>query len=94
MKRFQIIAPNGDECSAIWADKNKTILQSWSGKRFQWESFPVRFCMIDELCILDMATADNQIINKSINKIEFKDGTIFAREPRLNKYRKIIKPLF
>lgn len=56
MKRFQIIAPNGDECSAIWAD--------------------------------------NQIINKSVNKIEFKDGTIFAREPRLNKYRKIRKHLF
>lgn len=86
MKRFQIIAPNGDECSAIWASNNKTFLQTWSGKRFCWESFPVSKCIVDEQCILDMATAENPIINKTANKIEFKDGTKFAKDYRLNKY--------
>ena len=45
-ERFFIIAPNGDKCSAIWANKEHSVLQSYSAKRKNWESFPVKFCTI------------------------------------------------
>lgn len=89
MKRFQIIAPNGKQCSAIWADKEKTMLQTWSGKRRCWESFPVLYGQIDKECVLNMASETNPIVNIAENKIEFKDGTTFARDFRTNKYHKV-----
>ncbi|HBO50051.1 MAG TPA: hypothetical protein DD619_04625 [Alphaproteobacteria bacterium] len=89
MQRFYVIAPNGNKCSAIWDNKEKTMLQTWSGKRKRWESFPVLYCFVDENCVLDMATETNPVINNAGNKIEFKDGVTFARDFRTNKYRKI-----
>lgn len=88
-KRFFVIAPNGDSCSAVWANKEKTALQSYSHKRRQWESFPVTFCKVDEACVLDMETETNPVINNAGNKIEFKDGTTFAKDFSLNKYRRV-----
>lgn len=45
-ERFYVIAPNGEKCSVIWANKERTMVQSWSGKRKQWESFPIKNCKI------------------------------------------------
>lgn len=45
-ERFYVIAPNGEKCSVIWANKERTMVQSWSGKRKQWESFPIKYCKI------------------------------------------------
>ena len=42
--RIQVIAPNGDRCSVIRAGEN--MVQSWSEKRHQWESFPLSKCKI------------------------------------------------
>lgn len=89
MKRFQIIAPNGSRCSAIWASEGKEMLQTWSAKRKQWESFPALSCAIDENCVLDMATKENPIINNAGNKIEFKNGTTFAKDFHTNKFRRV-----
>lgn len=42
--RIQVIAPNGDRCSVVRAGEN--MVQSWSEKRHQWESFPLSKCKI------------------------------------------------
>lgn len=79
-KRFHVIAPNGKKVSAIWADEDKTMLQTWSGKRRQWESFQILYAELSEDCILDTATEKRRIINKAGNKIEFSDGTVYAKQ--------------
>lgn len=43
-KRFYVIAPNGEKCSVI--DAGCGYVQTWSGRRKQWESFPLRFCKV------------------------------------------------
>lgn len=45
-KRFYVIAPNGEKCSVIWANEKKTVVQTWSGRRKQWESFPLNCCIV------------------------------------------------
>lgn len=45
-KRFYVIAPNGQKCSVIWANKEKTMVQTWSHKNRRWESFPIIYCEI------------------------------------------------
>lgn len=44
MKRYFVIAPNGQKCSVIEAGSGNW--QTWSGKRKQWESFPKRMCIL------------------------------------------------
>lgn len=80
MKRFQVIAPNGNKCSAIWANEEKTMLQTWSGKRKRWESFSVIYCKVDKNCILDMATDKNPITRRTANCIKLKNGMAFVRK--------------
>lgn len=43
---FYLVAPNGDKCSVIWANKEKTLVQTWSAKNKRWESFPLIYCKI------------------------------------------------
>ncbi len=42
--RIYVIAPNGKKCSVIPAGNG--MVQTWSGQRKQWESFPIRCCKI------------------------------------------------
>lgn len=42
--RIYVIAPNGEKSSVIPAGNG--MVQTWSGKRKQWESFPIRYCKI------------------------------------------------
>jgi hypothetical protein len=39
--------------------------------------------------VLELATLENPIINKTGNKIEFKDGTTYAKDFRTGLYRKV-----
>ena len=39
--------------------------------------------------VLELATAKNPVINNAGNKIEFKDGTTYARDFRTGLYHKV-----
>ena len=89
LNRFHVIAPNGKKVSAVWADEDKTILQTWSGNRKRWESFPISHAELSEECVLDMVTEKRRIINKAGNKIEFSDGTVYAKQSHTGLFRKV-----
>ena len=44
IKRYYVIAPNGDKCSVVEA--GSCNLQTWSGRRMRWESFSKRLCEV------------------------------------------------
>ena len=39
--------------------------------------------------VLELATATNPVINNAGNKIEFKDGTTYAKDSHTGLYRKV-----